>query len=59
MFKPAGTPKKWNQTAARPQDSRGRADRSGWLGEAERGLGDRESFGSTEPKDGGSQGLAI
>ena len=63
MFKPAGRLKRLNQTGARSQDSsshsRGRGDRSGWLGEAEGGLGDREGFGSTEPRDRGNQGLAV
>jgi len=49
VFKPAGTLNKSNQAGARSQDSsiqgRGRGDSCGCLGEAERGLGDREGFG--------------
>lgn len=59
VFKPAGTLKNLSQTEARSQDSRVRGDWSGWLGEAERGLVEREGFGSTEPRDRGHQGLTI
>lgn len=59
MPKPAGALKTSNQTGTTTQDSsshrRGRGDRSGWVGETERGLGDKEDFGSREPSHRGNQ----